>query len=60
MAHILAQLMDKGSLLHRTFPEGFGSEKNLARDLLEAWRNPAVPIPPDSPAARFQIRFDTS
>ena len=39
VAHLLAQLLYKGSLLKRTFPAGFGSAKNLAFRLLEAWRN---------------------
>lgn len=60
MAHILAQLLDKGSLLRRDFPKGFGSAKNLARALLEAWRNAAVNIPTASRLPRFQIRFDSS
>ena len=62
MAHLLAQLLYKGSLLKRMFPSGFGSAKNLAFRLLEAWRNCRM-----SQAAitallqtRFQIRFDTS
>jgi len=62
VAHLLAQLLYKGSLLKRTFPAGFGSAKNLAFRLLEAWRNCRM-----SQAAitavlheRFQIRFDSS
>jgi hypothetical protein len=59
IAHILAQLLYKGSLLHKSFPARFGSAKNLAFRLLEAWRNA-----PLSRAAfealtqkRLQIRF---
>jgi len=62
MAHLLAQLLYKGSLLKKMFPSGFGSAKNLAFRLLEAWRNCRI-----SQAAitavlqtRFQIRFDSS
>jgi hypothetical protein len=39
MAHLIAQLTEKGSLLRRAFPDGVGSAKNLAFRLLEAWRN---------------------
>lgn len=60
IAHMLAQLLDKGSLLRNAFPTGFGSAKNLAFRLLEAWRN--APLTNDAIeamlCARFQIRFD--
>jgi hypothetical protein len=39
LAHLLAQLMERGSLFRRAFPSGVGSAKNLAWRLLEAWRN---------------------
>ena len=39
IAHLLAQLLHKAHLLKRDFPNGFGSAKNLAFRLLEAWRN---------------------
>jgi hypothetical protein len=39
MAHLIAQLTEKGSLLRRAFPDGVGSAKNIAFRLLEAWRN---------------------
>ena len=39
IAHILAQLIERGSLFRRAFPKGVGSAKNLAYRLLEAWRN---------------------
>jgi hypothetical protein len=62
MAHLLAQLLHKANLLKKQFPRGFGSEKNLAFRLLEAWRNAHI-----TPALiqatlqkRFQIRFDSS
>lgn len=64
IAHMLAQLLYKGDLLKKGFPSGFGSEKNLAFCLLEAWRNArlskeSIEIMLSS---RFQIRFyfDTS
>jgi hypothetical protein len=39
LAHTLAQLIERGSLFRKTFPDGVGSAKNLAWRLLEAWRN---------------------
>ena len=39
MAHLLAQLLEKGSLFRQAFPAGVGSAKNIAFRLLEAWRN---------------------
>jgi len=62
IAHLLAQLLYKGDLLKRDFPDGFGSAKNLAFRLLEAWRNARI-TQADITAAlqkRFQIRFDSS
>ena len=62
IAHLLAQLLHKATLLKRHFPEGFGSAKNLAFRLLEAWRNVRM-TKADITAAfqkRFQIRFDSS
>lgn len=62
IACIILQLLEKGSLLRKAFPNGFGSAKNLAWRLLEAWRNQTV-----SPEryrilseASIQIRFDSS
>lgn len=62
IAHLLAQLLYKATLLKRDFPNGFGSAKNLAFRLLEAWRNASM-TQSDITAAlqkRFQIRFDSS
>ncbi|MBI4832276.1 MAG: transposase family protein [Candidatus Lindowbacteria bacterium] len=62
IAHTIAQLMDKGSLLKSYFPQGFGSVKNLAFHILEAWRG-ALLSPEDMEAIQkgsFQIRFNTS
>jgi hypothetical protein len=62
IAHLLAQLLYKADLLKRDFPDGFGSAKNLAFRLLEAWRNARL-TQADILAAlqkRFQIRFDSS
>jgi hypothetical protein len=42
MAHLLFQLLQKGSLLRQAGPHDFGSAQDLAFKLLEAWRN--VPL----------------
>lgn len=62
LAHLIFQLIQKGSLLVQAFPDRLRTAKNLAFRLLEAWRNLAL-----SPAellalsdGAFQIRFDTS
>jgi len=39
IAHIVAQLIERGSLFRKAFPSGVGSAKNIAFRLLEAWRN---------------------
>ncbi len=39
LAHTLAQLIERGSLLRQAFPASLGSARNLAWRLLEAWRN---------------------
>jgi hypothetical protein len=62
IAHLLAQLLYKATLLKRDFPGGFGSAKNLAFRLLEAWQNARI-IKADIAITfqkRFQIRFDSS
>ena len=64
IAHMLAQLLYKGDLLKKAFPAGFGSAKNLAFRLLEAWRN--ARLSKDAVETmlhpRLQVRFyfDTS
>jgi hypothetical protein len=62
IAHGLFQLVEKGSLFRRAFPQGVGSLKNLARRLLEAWRNLRLPRHAWDRllGGAFQIRFDTS
>ena len=62
IAHLLAQLLYKATLLKRDFLDGLGSAKNLAFRLLEAWRNVRMD-PTDMTVLlpkRFQIRFDSS
>ena len=62
IAHLLFQLVEKGSLFRKAFPAGVGSAKNLAFRLLETWRN--LPLRADELAqlcaVRVQIRFDSS
>lgn len=62
IAHIIFQLLQKGSLLRTLFSNGLGSAKNLAFRLLEAWRNAPFPSPAFFCAfpTRCQIRFDSS
>ena len=59
IAHMLTQLLDKGSLLRRAFPRGFGSVKNLAFRILEALRNASLSRDEyrDLCEQRIQIRF---
>jgi len=59
LAHMLAQLFEKGSLLRKAFPRGFGSAKNLASRLLEALRNASLSDQEYSQLCdqRIQIRF---
>jgi hypothetical protein len=64
IAHMITQLMFKGSLLGSAGRKALGSVRNLARLLLEAWRNrPVGPIDIQAiTTRRIQIRFcpDTS
>ena len=39
IAHLIAQLIEQGSLFRQAFPAGVGSARNIAFRLLEAWRN---------------------
>ena len=59
IAHLIAQLIERGSLFRRAFPTGVGSAKNIAFRLLEAWRN--LRLSTDQILqmldARLQIRF---
>jgi len=62
IAHLIFQLIEKGSLFRKAFPKGLGSQRNLAKRLLEAWRNLKISAKEFSAlgSGRFQIRFDTS
>lgn len=59
IAHLIAQLIEKGSLFRKAFPAGVGSARNIAFRLLEAWRNLRVSADQiqEMLDARFQIRF---
>jgi hypothetical protein len=62
IAHLLFQLLEKGSLFRQAFPQGVGSLRNIASRLLEGWRN--LRLSPSAFCAlysgRYQIRFDSS
>jgi len=62
IAYTLFQLIQRGSLFRKAFPNGVGSAKNIAFRLLEAWRNLKLTreLFEKIRASRFQIRFDTS
>lgn len=62
IAHILSQLMEKGSELKKIFPQGVGSAKDLAFLLLEAWRNAKLDDEDYRRIKyeRFQFRIDSS
>lgn len=62
IAYTLFQLIQRGSLFGKAFPNGVGSAKNIAFRLLEAWRNFKLTreLFDKIEAERFQIRFDTS
>ena len=60
IAHMLAQLLEKGSLFRQAFPYGVGSAKNIAQRLVEAWRNLRLTAAMlhSLLVTRVQIRFD--
>ncbi len=62
IACIIQQLIQKGSLLRKAFYKTFGSAKNFAWLLLEAWRNQPITSQAFQRLcdAKIQIRFDTS
>jgi len=62
IAHLLFQLIQRGSLFRQAFPVGVGSAKNLAWRLLEAWRNLRLSCADLQRMliAHLQIRLDTS
>lgn len=62
IAHLIAQLIEKGSLFRKAFPAGVGSAQNIAFRLLEAWRNLLLHADQIQRmlSVRPRIRFDTS
>ena len=62
IAHLIFQLLEKGSPFRNAFPKGVGSLKNIAFRLLEAWRNLRLDAADFCSlySGRYQIRFDTS
>jgi len=62
LAHLIFQLIQHGSLLRQSFPNGLRTAKNLARRLLEAWRNLSLSASAflHLAAGSFQIRLDSS
>jgi hypothetical protein len=62
MAHLFFQLMVAGNLFKKYFPRGFGSLKNFAARLCEAWRNSLLHEHALCLLGQlsFQIRLDTS
>jgi hypothetical protein len=62
ITHLIFQLIEKGSLFRKAFPNGLGSLKNIAFRLLEAWRN--LRLSPSGfqqlYSGCYQIRFDSS
>jgi hypothetical protein len=59
IAHLLSQLIERGSLFRKAFPKGVGSAKNIAFRLLEAWRNLRLNLADVQQLldTRVQIRF---
>jgi hypothetical protein len=62
IAHLILQLIERGSLLGADCKQLFGSLRNLARRLGESFRNRLIPADAIEQAAaeRMQIRLDTS
>jgi hypothetical protein len=62
IAHLIFQLVEKGSLFRKAFPTGVGSLQNIAFHLLEAWRNLRLSSRGfiSLYGGRYQIRFDSS
>jgi hypothetical protein len=62
IAHLIFQLLEKGSLFRSAFPTGLGSLKNIAFRLLEAWRNLRLNRGAflSLLEGKYQIRFNSS
>jgi hypothetical protein len=62
IAHMIFQLMAKGSLFKKSFPKGVGSLKNISFRLKEMWRNLKITVSEISfiLSKKIRIQFDTS
>lgn len=62
IAHMLMQLVERGSFFQKIFPKGLGSSKNIACRLKEEWLYRSWPkhFCDTLPDLSFQIRFNTS
>lgn len=62
IAHMLMQLVERGSFFQKVFPKGLGSSKNVACRLKEEWLYRSWPkhFCDALPSLSFQIRFNTS
>lgn len=62
IAHMINQLMEKGSLLREAIRTTFGSVRNLSRFVLEAFRTCLVSADHLKAclAVRYQVRLDSS
>lgn len=62
LGYLIFQLMEKGNLLQKVFPNGLRTAKELAFRLLEAWRNLVIPVADllRLGEGKYQIRFDSS
>jgi hypothetical protein len=62
LGHLIFQLMEKGNLLQKDFPNGWGAARNLAFRLLEAWRNLVISAADllRLGEGKYQIRFSSS
>jgi len=67
MAHLIMQLVEKGSLLRRAVKKHgksilavYGSLRNIARSFLDCLRYCKIPDEATNPTRPIQIRFDTS
>jgi len=58
IAHFINQLIEKGSLLKKSFANGLGSIRNIAHQLLEDLR--CIELDPSCLNVKFQIRMDSS
>ena len=58
IAHVISQLMEKGSLIKKRFAQGLGSIRNIAHQLLEDFR--CRTFDPTCLSDKIQIRLDSS